>query len=89
MPQGKLCTIGRGSVHRKDLVTGLGRDLFNQKATTNRKCVGNTALFRFRSKHKNLPIGRKSASEGVHVRATYPIVVRDEDARFSCFLHVI
>ena len=59
------------------------------EASTDRKGVRNAALFRFRGKHENLPKGRKGARQGVHIRATYPIVIRDEDARFSCFLHVI
>jgi hypothetical protein len=49
----------------------------------------NAALLRFRGEHENLPEGRKGASEGEHMGAIYPIVVRDEDARFLHILHAL
>ena len=89
MPQGKLRAVGRGPVHREHPVSVVAGDFLYMESAANRKGVRDAALFRFRCKHENLPKGRKSASQGVHIRATYPIVVRDEDTRFPCFLHVI
>ena len=89
MPQGKLRAIGRGPVEREQLVAPLGRQFLDAQCAPDRKGVRNTALFLFGSEHENLPQLGESACEGVHFFAFHPIIIRNEDARFSCVLHVL
>ena len=87
VPEGKLHAIGRGPVDRKYPIIARRMAFLDTERATQRKCVRDAALFRLRGKHENLPTGSKSTRQSVHIRAIHPIVVRDEDTRFSRALH--
>jgi hypothetical protein len=65
MAQGKLDTIGRGSIKRKHPESLVAGNFVHPQRTAHRKGMGNPALLHFRGKHKNLTQLGERACEGV------------------------
>ena len=89
MPEGKFHTISRSPGHRIGLDGLLHLDFFHRKRAAHRKGVRNPALLLFGRKHADIRDGRKRTRLSEHIAASYPVIVRDEDAWFLRVLHVM